>query len=98
MILVIDNGMGRALVLPVVLLKKLDMKRVTKSLVLLLLPVVVLAHSGHGHFTADYLQHYLSSPEQSLPILLGLVLVVLLGLVIRYELAVRAARNKDRDA
>lgn len=74
------------------------MRRFTKSLVLLLLPIVVVAHPGHGHFTADYLQHYLTSPEHALPILLGGVMLVLMGLVIRYELALRSARNTDEDA
>jgi hypothetical protein len=74
------------------------MKPMMKTLLWILFPITLMAHPGHGSHRADHWQHYLTNPEHVLHILLGVVLLVLLSLVVRNELALRAARNKDRDA
>jgi len=61
--------------------------------VLLLAPLAVAAHAGHGVFTADHIGHYLTSPVHALP--LGL-LVVLLAMVVIGHFRQRARARRLR--
>ncbi len=56
------------------------MKRISAATaVLMLLPLLIKAHEGHGQFHADDIRHYWGSPEHLVPIIiLALVLAAIL--------------------
>lgn len=42
------------------------------------LPAMAIAHSGHGAFNGHELAHYLLSPDHAIPVAIGLVLLAVL--------------------
>ncbi|HMO40148.1 MAG TPA: hypothetical protein PKC76_11055 [Saprospiraceae bacterium] len=60
------------------------MKRLI-AIVPALLPLLAIAHEGHGHFHTDDVRHYWLSPEHLIPIvLLGLLFVLLLFQAVKF--------------
>lgn len=48
------------------------------------LPILALAHDGHGHFHGYELAHYFTSPAHAFPIALAVVVAVVFFLARRY--------------
>jgi len=53
-------------------------KRLLPFLLMLGMPAMLMAHTGHGAFHGHELAHYLLSPAHAIPVAVGLVLLVVL--------------------
>ncbi len=60
------------------------------------LPFVASAHAGHSDFSADHILHYLATPDHAVPMLSSVLLVIVIALIVRKQLALRAVRNRKK--